>query len=433
MTQVLTAMRDRPLNTRPNSQRESSEMRCRVAAYRSEDQMKFQLLRRTGVPLAVAAAAALALVGCSSGGGINAGGGEAGGGSSAGGGNAADEGKVDPFLLAPGDAATFKADQTCPSVKAPIGGGNMTMVYCRVLPVADGPIGDPNKTYTFCMSQALTGSTWAVAQQESVMVEAAKHPNVKVFYYNTNNDPLKQVQDLDTCLAKKVNAVLVWPHSVAPLTPEIQKIKAAGVTVVGMERTVATHDYSSWVYLDNARATADVAAAVCEKLGGKGTVGETDGAVGSSPQILRRQGFVDGLKQQCPNVKVVFTAPTDYSRGQGYKVATDFLQSGQGQHIDAWYTEYTEIGFGVAQALKDANKTGIPQYSIVDGKAAVQAVGDGTFAAIAPWNPVHGDVALRAAIYHVLNKSVPKSLLLVQPPLITTQNATTQLQLTWPG
>lgn len=391
--------------------------------------MKFQLSRRSRLPLAVAAAAAaaLALVGCSSGAGVTAGGGGSGGD------NVAGQAKVDPSLLAPRDAESFKADQTCPSVKAPIGGGNITMVYCHVLPLADGPIGDPNKTYTFCMSQALTGSTWAVAQQESVMIEAAKHPNVKVSYYNTNNDPLKQVQDLDTCLAKKVNAVLVWPHSVAPLTPEIQKIKAAGVTVVGMERTVATHDYSSWVYLDNARATADVAGAVCEKLGGKGTVAETDGAVGSSPQILRRQGFVDALKQQCPNVKVIFTAPTDYSRGQGYKVATDFLQSGQGQHIDAWYTEYTEIGFGVAQALKDANKTSIPQYSIVDGKAAVQAVGDGTFAAIAPWNPVHGDVALRAAIYHVLNKSVPKDVLLVQPPLITTQNATAQFQLTWPG
>ena len=91
------------------------------------------------------------------------------------------------------------------------------------------------------------------------------------------------------------------------------------------------------------------------------------------------------------------------------------------------------IGFGIAQALKDAGKTSIPQYSIVDGKAAVQAVVDGTFAAVAPWNPVHGDVALRAAIYHVLKMEVPTDILLVQPPVITTENATAQLQLTWPG
>ncbi|MBV9515321.1 MAG: substrate-binding domain-containing protein [Mycobacteriaceae bacterium] len=404
--------------------------------------MAFKIPRRVGVALAAAAGMSLVLAACNTGTSSSsnaptnatAGNATASGTSGTGGGGAAGGGQaVDPFLLAPSDASTFNADQTCPTVKAPITGGNMTTVYCKVLPLPDGPIGDPNKTYTFCMSQALTGSTWAVAQQESVMVEAQRHPNVKVSYYNTNNDPLKQVADLDTCLAKKVDGILVWPHSVAPLTPEIQKIKNSGTVVIGMERTVATRDYTGWVYLDNAAATADVASAVCDKLGSKGTVAETDGSVGSSPQILRREGFVTALNKKCPNVKVVFTAPTDYTRGQGYKVATDFLQSGQGQHIDAWYTQYTEIGFGVAQALKDAHRTNIPQYSIVDGKAAVQAVADGTFAAIAPWNPVHGDVALRAAIYNIEHKSVPKDLLLVQPPLITQANAQQQLQLTWPG
>lgn len=344
-----------------------------------------------------------------------------------------DSTQVDQFLLAPSTAQKFDASQTAAPVNAPISGGSLVMPYTAVLPLPDGPIGDANKTYTFCMSQALTGSTWAVAQQESVMVEAARHPNVKVLYHNTNNDPLKQVQDLETCLAQKVDGILVWPHSVAPLTPEIQKIKNSGTFVVGMERTVATRDYSTWVYLDNSTATGDVAAAVCKKLGGKGTVAETDGAVGSSPQILRRSGFIDGLKKNCPDVKVVFTAPTDYSRGQGYKVATDFLQSAQGKDINAWYSQYTEIGFGIAQALKDAGKTNIPQYSIVDGKAAVKGVQEGTFAAIAPWNPLHGDVALRAAIYHLLKKDVPTDILLVQPPLIDTANASKQLQLTWPG
>ena len=339
---------------------------------------------------------------------------------------------ADSTLLAPKDAVSFDAKSGA-AVTAPISGGSMSLPYAHVLPLPDGPIGDPSRTYKFCFSQALTGSTWAVGQQESVMIEAARHPNVKVFYRNTNNDPSKQVQDLDTCMAQKVDAILVWPHSVAPLTPEIEKLYKAGFVVVGMERTVATHDYSSWIFLDNAKATADVAVAVCRKLNGKGLVAETDGAIGSSPQILRRAGFVDALKEKCPDVKVEFTAPTDYSRGQGYKVALDFLQSHRNQKIDAWYTEYTEIGVGVNQALKDYHRTDIPQFSIVDGKNAVKGVGDGTFYAIAPWTPVHGDLALRVAIDHVLGKDVPKNILLVQPPLITKENAAEAMQQTWPG
>jgi ABC-type sugar transport system substrate-binding protein len=335
-------------------------------------------------------------------------------------------------LLAPADAVPFEAS-TNPAVTGPISEKPISLPYAQVLPLPEGPIGDPARTYTFCFSQALTGSTWAVAQQESVMIEAARHPNVKILSYNTNNDPLKQVADLDTCAAQQVDGILVWPHSVAPLSPQIAKLHKDGFVVVGMERTVNTQDYSSWVYLDNAKATADLADAVCKQLGGSGIVVETDGAIGSSPQILRRAGFVDALAANCPGVTVEFTQPTDYSRGQGYKVALDYLQANQDKEIGAWYTQYTEIGFGVAQALADYNRTDIPQYSIVDGKAAVEAVQAGTFVAVAPWTPVHGDLALRVAIHHVLGMEVPKNILLGQPPLITPENADQALEHTWPG
>lgn len=339
---------------------------------------------------------------------------------------------VSADLLPPAGAPVFTAKPSAP-VTAPTSGQPMSLPYSYIFPLPAGPIGDPHKRYTFCMSQALTGSTWAVAQADSVRVEAARHPNVKVLYYNTNNDPLKQIQDLETCAAQKVNGILVWPHSVAPLTPEIQKLHNEGFVVVGMERTVATRDYSTWIYLNNPQATGDLAKAVCDKLGGKGTVVETDGALGSSPQILRRVGFVDGLKKYCPAVKVDFTEPTDYSRGQGYQVALNYLQAHQNDKIGAWYTQYTEIGYGVAQALKNYKRTNIPQFSIVDGKTAVHGVLNRTFYAIAPWSPLEGDVALRAAIYHILGKPVPKAIVLSQPPLITRANAAQALRTNWPG
>ena len=340
---------------------------------------------------------------------------------------------VDANLIAPPGAKSYDAQFGTP-LKAPTSGGMMSLPWSYVLPLPDGPIGDATKTYTFAFSQALT-CTWCTAQLDSVLIEAARHPNVKILAYNTNNDPLKQVADLETAVAQKVDGILVWPHSVAPLTPEIEKIYNEGIPIIGMERTVATSKYSSWIYLDNAKATADVAAAVCKALDGKGTVAETDGAPGSSPQILRRQGFVGALKYMCPDVKVVFTSPTDYSRAQGYKVATDFLQSPEGKDIQAWYDQYSEIGFGINKALKDNNLTDLPHFTIVDGKVATQAVIDGAFTGVAPWSPVHGDLALRAMIYLVTGRAseVPHAFLLTQPPLITKGNAPEVLKSEWPG
>ncbi|WP_432855080.1 substrate-binding domain-containing protein [Amycolatopsis sp. CA-161197] len=336
-------------------------------------------------------------------------------------------------LLAPADSVRVDA-KPGPPVVGPINHTAFSLPYAGFLPLPDGPVGDPNRQYTICFSQADSVGSWAVAQRESAMVEQARHPNLKVLYYNTNNDPLKQVADVDSCLAQHVDAVVIWPHSVEPLTPEIEKVAQSGTVLVGMERTVATSDYSSWIYLDNVAATKDLALAVGKSMGGKGTVVETDGAIGSSPQILRRDGFVKALNEAYPEITVDFTAPTDYSRNQGYKVALDYLQAHPGKKIGAWYSQFSEIGYGVHQALADYNQaSSVPQYTIVDGRTADQAVAGGTFQALAPWNPLHGDLAIRAAIYHLTGKQVPKNLLLQQPPLVTRQNAAEQLAATWVG
>ncbi|GII81838.1 hypothetical protein Sru01_68200 [Sphaerisporangium rufum] len=337
---------------------------------------------------------------------------------------------IDKYLLPPADAVAF-GSKPGPVEKGPITGAPLSLPYKEVLPLPDGPIGDANKKYTFCFSQALIRHPWAVAQKESVMLEAARHPNVKVIYYNTDNDALKQVQDIDTCMAQKADAILVWPHSVGPLTPEIEKAKKAGFTVVGMERTVATEQYDTWIYLDYKTATKQLAETAGKLLGGKGVVAETSGAIGSSPQILRHEGFVSVMGQEFPNIKVVTTPPTDYSRAQGYKVALDFLQSPDGKKIDAWYVHSGEIAIGIYKAMQELGRTDIPILTIDGSKPEVQNVKDGTFTAVAPWTPLHGDIAFRVAAYHLLGKEVPKNILLSQPALITSDNAVDQLDKTW--
>jgi ribose transport system substrate-binding protein len=306
----------------------------------------------------------------------------------------------------------------------------MSLPYKDVLPVPDGPIGDPNKTYTICFSQSLTGSTWSAAQKDSVSIEAARHPNIKILATNTD-DPLEQVKQLETCMARNPDAVLVWPHSVAPLTPEVEKIADSGVPIVGMERTVATKDYSTWVYLDAEKASVQLADAVGKKLDGKGVVAEMDGAPGTSPQILRRVFFRDALAKNYPDIKVIDTPPSNWDRNQAYKVALDFLQSHD--NIDAWYVQYSADALGVRQAMEELGRTDIPIFTVADGRVAVQNIIDGKLFAVSPWTPVHGDVALRAAIYHLENKDVPKDILLTQPDIITPENAKEALKQEWPG
>jgi ABC-type sugar transport system substrate-binding protein len=345
------------------------------------------------------------------------------------GGTAAASKQIDAFLSAPKGAPLVRPDNNTPAMD-PIFKQPIVLPWANAYPVPDGPIGDPSKTYMICFSQALIRHPFAAGQRSAIMIEAARHPNLKVQYYNTDNDPLQQIQQLETCANQHPAAILVWPHSTAPLTPIVKKLHDAGNIVVGMERTVATRDYTSWVYLDDKAEAYGLADKVAKDLGGKGTVAETSGAIGSSPQIVRHFYFTQRLKQVAPNIKIITTSPTDYSEADGFKVASQFLGSPKAKDIDAWFVHSTTIGLGIVKALNQAHRN-IPIYGIDNDKRDVKAVLDGDVVAVAPHTPLHGDLALRLAILAIEHKKIPHEVQLAPAPLVTKDNAAEALKTTW--
>ncbi len=341
----------------------------------------------------------------------------------------AQDAKIEKYLIPPEDAKVISPTSTA-LVKDPVTGEQVALPYADAFPVADGPIGDPKKQYKVCFSQALIRHPFPVSQRASMMIEEARHPNLKVLYYNTDNDAVKQIQDLETCAAQHPDAILVWPHSVAPLTPEIEKLSVAGFKIIGMERSVATDKYTSWIYLDDSAETGVLADAIAKALGGSGTIAETSGAIGSSPQIIRHYGFSKELSKIAPGIKDIVTSPTDYSEAQGFTVGLQFLGSPAAKDVKAWFVHSGAIGLGIARAMKQANHQ-IPIYTIDGSKREVQAVIDGNITAIAPHSPLHGDVALRMAIWAMGGKDVPKDVVLAPAPMITKENAPAALQTAW--
>jgi ribose transport system substrate-binding protein len=337
--------------------------------------------------------------------------------------------KVNAALYAPADAAKFTSTPG-PSHVGPLTGQNLNPKYSQVESVPAGPIGDPAKTYTFCFSQGLANNPWSTAQKESLMIEAAKHPNVQIKYTETN-DPSQQVADLQSCVSRKVDGILVFPQSVGPLTPAVKAICDAGIFVIGMERTVDTTCPNSWIYLDYKQGAIDIAKSIGDHLKGKGVVVETQGTMGSSPQILRHEGFAGTLATKYPGITVHEATPADFDRTKAYQSALSFLQSPQGQKIDAWYTQYSEMALGVEAALKQTGRTDIPVYTWGDDKPTTAAIESGAVLASVPATPLHADVALRVAINAIDGKKYPKAILLQQPNLLTKQNAAEYAKTTW--
>jgi len=330
-------------------------------------------------------------------------------------------------LNAPPDA-TRLAINPGPIQTTPLTHQQVRLMWGNDFPVPEGPIGKPDQKYTICFSQGLVNNPWSTAQKESVMLEAARHPNIQMLYYNTN-DPSQQVSDLQSCANQHVNAILVWPQTIA-LTPEIDRLCKAGVIVIGMERSVPTHCFTSWVYLDYPGAVTSVAEAIAKGINHSGTVVESRGTPGSSPEILRHYYF-QKVMNQYPNIRVVETNPTDFGESTGYNSAIAFLHSPDAKDIAAWYAHYEMEAIGIEAALKQVDRTNVPIYTIGGTKQSICFVKQGNFKYLEPGSatPLHGDMALRLAIMAIEGKTIPKFVLLDSPPAITADNANEQFDI----
>lgn len=326
------------------------------------------------------------------------------------------------FLNAPANATAVPA-KPGPLVITPVTKTRVRLNWGATYPVPAGPIGDPNKTYTFCFSQGLLNNPWVTAQRESVMLEAARHPNLKVLYFNTN-DANQQVQDLDTCHNKKVDAILVWPQSVGALTPAVNRLCKDKALVIGMERTVATRCYTSWLFLDYPGTVRQVAEAIAKGINYKGVVVESQGSPGSSPAILRHKYFAEVMKKY-PKIKVEQTNPTDFGLTSGYNAAITFLRSPRAKVISAWYSHYEQEALGILAALKQVGRTDVKQYTIGGTRQVICQVQAGKIAYLHPGSatPLHGDLAVRLAIMKLTGKKIPANVLLSSPAPITPENA----------
>jgi ribose transport system substrate-binding protein len=327
-----------------------------------------------------------------------------------------------PFTVAPASAEELKAAPG-PKMKGPITGEEISLPFWNTLPVKDGPIGDPNKEYTLCVSHSLI-HPFPISQKESAEMEAARHPNVKLIERNTDNDPLQQIRDLKDCMNRKVDGVLVYPHSVGPLTPVIEQLTAAGIPVVGMERTVATEKYASWIFLDTEKELDLLTTSMCKAVGNTGTVAEMPGVLGSSPQILRHGYLVQGLAKHCPDVKLVQTQATDFGPATGYNVGLQFLRSPASKDVKAIFVASTGAGEGLVKAEEQVGKK-IPIFGVDASCKEIDMTEQGKFAGLVDHNPLHGDLALRILIRDIEKQPFPKfvSQPVVPDFVITPENA----------
>ncbi|MEK5391549.1 ABC transporter substrate-binding protein [Margalitia sp. FSL K6-0131] len=191
--------------------------------------------------------------------------------------------------------------------------------------------------------------------------ELGKQIEYKIETSNNAEEMTSQLDDLKTWGAEAIVAFPQWEGMEVPIKQALD----AGIKIINFDIKINV-DGVYRVAGDNKDMGIQGAKYVVDKIGKTGTVVMLEVPSSGSVSELRKQGFVDTMKEIAPDVKILSYA-TKFTREDGLKDFSDILT--KNKKIDAVYSMDDETSIGVLQAIKEAGRTDI---KVVTGGGGMQ-------------------------------------------------------------
>ena len=133
-----------------------------------------------------------------------------------------------------------------------------------------------------------------------------------------------QVSLMDTLISDGTSVIFLQPIDSVALAPSIAKAKRAEIAVITLNID-ATEAHAAHVEMNHYFGAMDIAKALGEKMGGKGSVAILNAPPGIIIRDQRTNGFVEGLKKYHPDIKIVADQVADWSRKKAQDVLATIL------------------------------------------------------------------------------------------------------------
>ncbi len=213
-------------------------------------------------------------------------------------------------------------------------------------------------------------------------VGEAKKAGINLIVLDSQNDPAKEIANVEDLLSKGVAAILINPTDSDAVGNAIKMANRAKIPVITLDRGANAGTVVSHIASDNVAGGKMAGKFIADKLGKKGNVVELEGIPGTSAARDRGKGFNEALKGSA--VKVVARQAADFDRTKGLNVMENILQSQP--KIDAVFAHNDEMALGALRAVQAAKKNiMVVGFDATDD--AVKAVKDGKMAATVAQQP----------------------------------------------
>ena len=198
---------------------------------------------------------------------------------------------------------------------------------------------------------------------------------VKLIVNDAQRSAEKQVQQVESFVAQRVDAIILNPCEVEASSPAVDKATAEGIPIVNVnsETRSAPTAFIGSRDEESARIAMEY---IAKRLNGKGNVVMMHGFMGQAAQIKRDQGAKEVLAKN-PGLKLLAEQTAEWDRAKAMTLMENWIQS-HGAKINAVFAQNDEMAMGALMALEQAHLKDKVVVVGVDSIAdALQAVTDG--------------------------------------------------------
>lgn len=258
------------------------------------------------------------------------------------------------------------------------------------------------------------------------MTKKAEELGVELITVDAERSALKQIEQVESFIAQKVDAIVMNPCEVDASSPAVAKALAAKIPIINVN-SETTAKPSAFVGSDDVESGRIAMKFIAEKLGGKGNVVMMHGYMGQAAQIKREQGAREILKQY-PGLKLIAHQTGEWDRAKSMSLMENWIQS-YGKDINAVFAQNDEMGMGAVNALTAAGmKEKVIVVSIDAIPDALQAVKKGALDATVFQNAQQqGAQAIETAV-KLINGLAAEKEVLIPFQLVTKENVSTFLK-----
>lgn len=238
--------------------------------------------------------------------------------------------------------------------------------------------------------------------------QAAEEFDVRITFEGPDNETMvdRQIDMLAAALANNPSAIGFAALDSQAAIPLLRQASEAGIPIIAFDSGVDSDIPVTTATTDNVAAAALAADKMAEFMGGEGKVAVVAHDQTSRTGIDRRDGFLNRMESEYPNIEVVSVQYGAGDQLQSTEVAKAILTANP--DLGGMFGTNEGSAIGIVNAVRESGAEGLTIIGYDSGKAQTDAIRDGLMTGAITQNPVGiGYETVKAAVEAMNGDTIP--------------------------